>query len=96
MQTVIEHITALLEHFRLENMDEKHRCFYCGGLHRTVDCKSSKRKAFHLHLATLAKQSIEETTLANDSNVCVHYNEVSLSELSSILKEREMAIEEPM
>ena len=53
----ISHITHLIEHFKLENLRQQSRCFFCGGLHRTVECESPRREAFHLSIAAIAEQS---------------------------------------
>ena len=60
MRSVSRHIASLIEHFRLESLKEQTRCFYCGGLHRTVECESVKREAFHLSLAAIAEESRDE------------------------------------
>ncbi len=54
MEMVIELITDLIEHLRLENMEESFCCFYCGGSHTTVNCKSPRREAFHLSLMEIS------------------------------------------
>ncbi len=68
MQSVSRHISALIEHFRLESLKEQTRCFYCGGLHRTVECESAKREAFHLSLAAIADESRDENIDQADSS----------------------------
>ncbi|HMB31963.1 MAG TPA: hypothetical protein VKN82_09080 [Desulfohalobiaceae bacterium] len=54
MEMVIELITDLIEHLRLENQEESFCCFYCGGSHATVNCKSPRREAFYLSLMEIS------------------------------------------
>lgn len=61
METAINKIMALIDHFRLENLKEQTRCFYCGGPHKTATCRSEKRTAFHLTI-TLFVDAIQEYT----------------------------------
>ncbi len=71
MERAINKIIALIEHFRLENLQAQTRCFYCGGAHKTVTCKSEKRAAFHLSITLLAdaiKEYAEE--FDQEQNLC--------------------------
>ncbi len=60
MERAINKIITFIEHLRLENLQEQTNCFYCGGAHRTVSCKSDKRAAFHLSIKLLADAIIED------------------------------------
>ncbi len=50
MEAAIQKLANLIDHLRLESLREQTRCFYCGGLHRTVDCASPSRDAFMMKL----------------------------------------------
>ena len=54
MERATQKIVALIEHLRLESLNEQHKCFYCGSHHRTVDCTSAKRNAFYKILRKIA------------------------------------------
>lgn len=54
MERAVQQIAALIDHLRLESLSEQDQCFYCGGFHRSVDCDSPKRKAFHRILVDIA------------------------------------------
>jgi len=71
MDRVTRHLIELIDHFRLENLEQRARCFYCGGFHRTVDCESSKREAFHLKLVELAAESRDEEEPDQDQHLPV-------------------------
>jgi hypothetical protein len=66
MDPVARHLVELIDHFRMENLNQQARCFYCGGFHRTVECESSKREAFHVKLAELAAESRDAEESARD------------------------------
>ena len=57
MERAVQHIVALIDHFRLESLQEETRCFYCGGVHRSVDCESLEREAFHKVLMDIAAEA---------------------------------------
>lgn len=59
MQNAVQKVAELIDHLRRESLNEQNKCFYCGGFHKTVDCDSPQRKAFHLSLLAL---SSEEST----------------------------------
>ena len=64
MQNSVQKIADLIDHLRRESLEEQNKCFYCGGNHKTVDCKSPHRKAFHLSLvavnAEISAEMMEE------------------------------------
>ncbi|MFW6177461.1 MAG: hypothetical protein ACOC43_03745 [Desulfohalobiaceae bacterium] len=68
MQKVMEEVSALIEHFKEEKLQKENRCFYCGGLHKTVACESHQKEAFHQNLAALLEeeQSLETETLQGE------------------------------
>ena len=53
MQNTVQKIADLIDHLRMESLEEQHKCFYCGGDHKTVECESPHRKAFHLSLVAV-------------------------------------------
>ena len=57
MERAVQHIVALIDHLRLESLQEEIRCFYCGGLHRSVDCESPEREAFYKVLMDIAAEA---------------------------------------
>ncbi len=57
MERAVQHIVALIDHFRLESLQEETRCFYCGGLHRSVDCESPEREVFYKVLIDIAAEA---------------------------------------
>jgi hypothetical protein len=57
MQNAVQKIADLIDHLRRESLDEQNKCFYCGGLHKTVDCDSPQRKAFHLGLQAISAEA---------------------------------------
>jgi hypothetical protein len=57
MDMAIQQMTALIDHLRLESLKQQTRCFYCGGLHRTVDCDSPKRDEFMMKLVEVMNTS---------------------------------------
>mgnify|MGYP006307578699 CR=1 FL=1 len=88
MQSASRQISSLIEHFRLESLNEQTRCFYCGGLHRTVECESAKREAFHLSLAAIAEENrdegIEQAERSSDHSLL---RKDDISELSGLSQE---------
>lgn len=59
MEHAIQLIVDLIEHLKKECQKKETRCFYCGGLHKTVDCCSQKREEFILKLLKI--QAIEQS-----------------------------------
>ncbi len=57
MEMAVRQLAALIKHLRLESLQEQTRCFYCGGLHRTVECDSPRRDAFMMNLAERVNSS---------------------------------------
>lgn len=77
MQMILQKLSALIEHFKAENLQKENRCFYCGGLHKTVICESDKRKAFHLSLDTLGeKDQGQETETIQRQDMYHSYKQV--------------------
>ncbi|MGM0423962.1 MAG: hypothetical protein ACQEQX_03450 [Thermodesulfobacteriota bacterium] len=62
MQKTMEQICALIEHFKEENLQKENKCFYCGGLHKTVACESNQKEAFHQNLAALGEEEQRQET----------------------------------
>jgi len=88
MQSASRHISALIEHFRLESLKEQTRCFYCGGVHPTVECESVKREAFYLSLAAIAEESRDEgVDRAASSPDHSSLRADGISEMSGLLQE---------
>lgn len=63
MELAIQLIADLIEHMKRECQKKETRCFYCGGLHKTVDCCSQKREEFIQKLLEI--QAIAQST-SND------------------------------
>ncbi len=80
MELAIQLIADLIEHLKKECQKKETRCFYCGGLHRTVDCCSQKRENFILKLLEIQaiEQSIRHEFL---------FDEVSLSSNKTLSSE---------
>ncbi|MDZ7760451.1 MAG: hypothetical protein U5L00_09370 [Desulfovermiculus sp.] len=57
MQNAVQKVAELIDHLRRESLNEQNKCFYCGGFHKTVDCDSAQRKAFHLSLLALSAEA---------------------------------------
>lgn len=57
MQGAVQKVSDLINHLREESLNEHKRCFYCRGPHKTADCDSSQRAAFHLSLAAFAAET---------------------------------------
>ena len=57
MQGTVQKVTELIDHLRKESLNEQQKCFYCKGAHKTVDCDSPQRSAFHLSLAAIAAET---------------------------------------
>ena len=87
MERVIEEVAALIEHLRLESLEEQTTCFYCGRSHRTVDCRSAKRESFLLSLAQWAATAEEEEEAFSpeksedmpQEDICFSFDEVIVS-----------------
>ncbi len=60
MQNAVQKVADLIDHLRRESLNEQNKCFYCGGFHKTVDCGSPQRKAFHLSLVALSAEASTE------------------------------------
>lgn len=60
MQKAVQKVAELIDHLRRESLNEQNKCFYCGGFHKTVDCDSPQRKAFHLSLLALSSEASTE------------------------------------
>ncbi|MFP4392167.1 MAG: hypothetical protein ACLFPG_04860 [Desulfohalobiaceae bacterium] len=60
MQSAVKRIADLIDHLRKEALDEQTKCFYCSGLHKTVNCQEPHRKAFHLSLLGVSAETWEE------------------------------------
>lgn len=87
MQTVIEHISALVDHFKLENLNQKSTCFYCGEQHKTVDCESPERDVFHMTLTAIAEETREEESLLDDRHYGPGNEQGYVLPLSGLLEE---------
>jgi len=60
MDKSVQQVVDFIEHLRLETLREQTRCFYCGGHHRSVECRSSKRNDFYRTLVETTDAADEE------------------------------------
>ncbi|MFO7875278.1 MAG: hypothetical protein R6U55_01670 [Desulfovermiculus sp.] len=71
MELAIQLIADLIDHLKKEYQKKETRCFYCGGLHKTVDCCSQKREEFIQKLLEIQAiaQSTRDEYLFDENNL---------------------------